>query len=89
MTPASLQITYRLGRPLAAYYHLGPSRPGQVERSRELGHGLVADLDEDGRPVGVEITAPTLLTVEAFNAALEGLGLDPVPAAELAPLHAA
>ena len=30
-----------------------------------------------------------LLTVEAFNAALVGLGLEPVSPAELAPLHAA
>jgi len=84
-----LEITYRHGRALAAYDHLRARPAGTVARSRSLGHGLVVDLGPDGRPLGVEIAAPASLTVEAFNEALASLGLAPVGAAELAPLHAA
>ena len=85
----SLEVTYRKGRPFAAYYRL-PRREGdRVERSRVCEAGLVADLSPDGRPIGIEITAPDQLDAATFNRVLASLGLDAVDPAVLAPLTAA
>ena len=40
----------------------------------------------DGRPIGIEIAIPSLVTVEAVNEVLTSYGLQPIDAAELAPL---
>ncbi len=86
---APLEVTYRHGRPFAAYYRL-PRREGdQVERSRPCEAGLVVDLAADGRPLGIEITEPSLADAATFNRLLVSLGLEPVDASVLAPLSAA
>ena len=86
---APLEVTYRHGRQFAAYYRL-PRREGdRVERSRPCEAGLVVDLADDGRPIGIEITDPSRADVATFNRLLVSLGLDPVDASELAPLNAA
>jgi uncharacterized protein YuzE len=89
MNQAYLQITYRRGRQIAAYFYL-PRRSGEKSvETRKVGGGLLVDYSADGKALGIEITAPGSTTVEAINAVLEGLGETPVDAADLAPLHAA
>ena len=84
-----LEITYRDGRPIAAYYYL-PRRPGdRGVRTQRVDPGLVIDFTEDDRPIGIEITAPGLVSLDDMNRTLRSLGLEAVTAAELAPLHAA
>lgn len=84
-----LEITYRTGRPLAAYYSL-PRRPGQtVHRSHPVEAGLVVDLDCKGAPLGIEITAPTVVTLAAMNRVLRELGLPALTRAEFQPLRTA
>jgi uncharacterized protein YuzE len=84
-----LQVTYRAGRPLAAYYYL-PRRPGQKShKSREAGTGLVIDYARNGQPIGIEITAPSVVTLPAINRVLKELGFPPLKRAELKPLRAA
>jgi hypothetical protein len=41
------------------------------------------------RPIGIEITIPSQVTVEAVNEILEAYGLDRIDEAELAPLKTA
>jgi len=89
MRDAYLEITYRRGRPLAAYYHLPATGPREVERTRKASGGLVVDFDQDGRALGVEIPAPTAVTLDGFNALLCELNRAPISADEFAPLHAA
>lgn len=43
----------------------------------------------DGRPIGIEIAIPALVTVEAVNQVLVSYGLEPIDSAELAPLRKA
>ena len=86
---APLSVTYRNGRPFAAYYRLPRRADDRVDRSRPCEGGLVVDLTADGRPLGIEITEPRELDVATFNRVLASLGLDPVDASMLAPLHAA
>ena len=88
-TELFLEVTYRHGRPWAAYLYL-PRAPGQKPvRSRRQGSGFVVDLARDGTPLGVEITAPELVSVAKLNAVLKGLGAPLIKKADLAPLVAA
>ena len=86
MKDAYLEVTYRHGRAVAAYLYL-PRQPGDVSHStRRLPHGLLLDCAADGRPIGIEITAPELVSLANLNAALAEAGLAGLTAADLAPL---
>jgi hypothetical protein len=89
MRESYLEVTFRHGRPLAAYYYL-PRRPGQKShRTRRVEPGLVIDFARDGQPIGVEITAPSKLSLAALNRVMRELGAPPVTRNDLAPVLAA
>ncbi len=89
MKEAYLEVTFRGGRPLAAYFYL-PRRAGdKSHRTSRLEPGLVVDFNRRGSPIGIEITAPDKLTVGALNKVLRALGQPRVTRADLAPLRAA
>lgn len=84
-----LEVTFRRGRPVAAYYYL-PRRPGQRSvRTRRVEPGMVIDFARGGRPIGIELTAPSKLSVAALNRVLRDLGFPPVSREDLAPVLAA
>ena len=84
-----LEVTFRRGRPLAAYLYL-PRRPGEKSyRTSRAEPGLVIDFNRRGKPIGIEITAPGKLSLTALNKVLRDLGLPPLKRADLLPLHAA
>ena len=89
MHDSYLEVTFRHGRVLAAYYYLPRESDSKIARSEIADSGLVVDYAVDDVPLGIEITAPTRLTLRAFNAVLEGLGHSPVEPNELSPLAAA
>jgi uncharacterized protein YuzE len=83
-----LKITFRKGKPIAAYLHL-PRDPGvNSARTEPMGKGLLADYSHDGKLIGVEITAPTSVTPAEINAALARMGQPALDPEELAPLAA-
>jgi len=84
-----LEVTFRRGRPLAAYLYLPRQPAAKAVRTTDEGRGLRVDFDAGGVPIGVEITAPQAVTITEVNAVLAGLGLPPLPIEELAPLRAA
>ena len=84
-----LEVTFRHGRPLAAYYHLPRDHDAKRVRTRRAEPGFVIDVSESGQPLGIEITAPSQVTLESFNALLGELGVGLIGEAEFAPLHAA
>lgn len=89
MKNSYLEVTFRHGRPLAAYLYL-PRRPTDKSyRTQRAAPGLVIDFNKSGRPIGVEITAPAKLSAAALNRVLRRLGLPTVTRADLAPLRAA
>ena len=89
MRESYLEVTFRHGRPVAAYYYL-PRRPGQKShRTRRVEPGLVIDFARDGQPIGVEITAPSRLSLAALNRVMRELGAPPVTRNDLAPVLAA
>ena len=83
-----LEVTYRHGKPLAAYLYL-PRNPGDVS-SRTVKHaeGLLIDFAADGRAIGIEITAPSHISLEALNRALAAANQAPATADDLGPLAA-
>jgi len=75
MTERSLQITYRKGRPFAAYLHLSHETGEKVAKSLPSPDGLlVIDYAANGQPLGVEITAPLAVSLERLNRLLADLG---------------
>jgi len=90
MTERSLQVTYRQGRPFAAYLHLSHVTGEKSARTVATADGLlVVDYDSDGRPVGVEMTAPQAVSLERINELLASLGQPPLADDEFKPLKAA
>ena len=83
-----LEVTFRNGKPLAAYLYLPREGRVKVASTRDAGNGLKVDFDATGIPVGVEITAPSLVSVASLNAVLAEFGAQAVNATELAPLAA-
>lgn len=89
MNEAYLEVTYRHGRPLVAYYYL-PRRPGdRAYRTSRGPAGLLIDYARGGRAIGIEITAPSVLSLAAMNRVLRELGQRPIKRTELSPLLAA
>jgi uncharacterized protein YuzE len=81
-----LEVTFRHGRAIAAYYYL-PCRHGQRSvRTRRVEGGLLVDYAKGGVPIGVEITSTGRFSVSAFNRVLCELGLPPVERRDFAPL---
>ena len=89
MRHSYLEVTFRKGRPLAAYYYLPRSEGDRSIRTETVAGGLVVDFTADGRPIGIEITAPTRLVLGDLNQLLLKLGQSVVAREDLGPLAAA
>ena len=84
-----LVVTFRHGKPLAAYLYL-PRRPGEKSyRSSRVEPGLIVDFNRNGRSIGIEITAPSKISLTAMNRLLRELGMPLLTRGDLAPLRAA
>lgn len=84
-----LEVTFRRGKPFAAYLYL--PRPAGVKSARTemLADDLLVDYGADGNPIGLEILDPQNVDVVGINEALRAIGAEPIELAELAPLIAA
>lgn len=90
MTERSLQITYRKGRPFAAYLHLSHRTGEKSAKTVPSSDGLlVVDYAANGQPLGVEITAPMAVSLERLNSLLAELGEPPLPEQDYLPVRAA
>ena len=84
-----LEVSYRRGKPLAAYLYLprrADDRSGRTERHEA---GLIIDYAPDGRPIGVEITAPQAVPLERLNTLLVELGQLPLAEQDYRTIRAA
>ena len=90
MTERSLQVTYRKGRPFAAYLDLRHATGEKTARTVGTPDGvLVIDYNGAGQPVGVEITAPHAVSLASLNELLATLGQAPLTEREFQPMSAA
>jgi hypothetical protein len=89
MREACLEVTFRRGRAIAAYYYL-PRRAGQKSyRTAEVAPGVLVDYSRGGQPIGIEITAPAKVPLAAVNRVLRSLHQPLLTRGEFAPLRAA
>ena len=84
-----LEITFRKGKPLAAYLYLSRASGVKSLRTEPRGAGLLVDYGPEGQPIGLEITAPGQTTAAQINEVLCSLDLSPMAEEELSPLKAA
>jgi len=89
MSDYSLVVTYRRGRATAAYLYLFCRLGEKSYRTSRVEPGYIIDFNRKGKPIGIEITAPSKLTLRALNRVLRDLGLPTVKRTDLAPLLAA
>jgi len=89
MKNSYLEVTFRHGRPLAAYLYLPRQPKDKSYRTERVEPGLVIDYSRRGKPIGIEITAPAKLSAPALNRVLRRLGAPTVTRADLGPLRAA
>lgn len=89
MKRVSLKVTYRGGRPIAAYVQL-PRQPGdRVMTTQKIDDVLLVDRAADGRPIGVEGVDPSQFDPERFFDLLRALGQSDIDRDEFRPLAAA
>ena len=86
MSHRYLEITYRNGKPLAAYLYLPRHGADKSVRVEQHGQGYLVDWTEDGRPIGIEMPYPSQVTLEQLNDVLAGLHLAPLAPDEVSPL---
>ena len=90
MTERSLQVTYRKGRPFAAYLHLSHSTGEKSVRTKPSPDGLlVVDYEATGRAIGIEITAPLAVPLVRLYPLLAELGQTPLAEQDYRPVRAA
>lgn len=89
MNESYLEVTYRHGRPLAAYYYLPRRADQKSHRTEEIEAGILVDYSRAGKAIGIEITAPDQLTLIRMNRVLRRLGQTPLTRRDLRPLRAA
>jgi len=89
MSDRYLEITFRKGKPFAAYFYL-PRNPGEKSiGTKKVGAGILIDYDKSGRPIGIEIIDPAKINLHVINEILMNLSLKPAAQEDLAPLMAA
>ena len=65
MSTFSVQVTYRKGRPFAAYIYL-QRKPGQkAARTEKVSSEVLIDYAADGTALGIEVVAPGHVTIDA------------------------
>lgn len=84
-----LEITFRKGKPVAAYLYLSRQNDVRSARTQSIRPGIIADFDEKDNAIGIEITAPEKVSIYQINEVLRQLHISPVSEEELAPLKAA
>lgn len=81
-----LEVTFRKGKPMAAYLYL-PRAPGaKSARTEKMGGGLIVDFDERGVAIGVEILSPTQVSLQHLRSVLDRLGIILDDPNELSPI---
>jgi hypothetical protein len=88
MSKPYLEVTYRRGKPFAAYLYLD-RRAGDKANRSERRDDFVVDYADDGRPIGIEFTRMSGVDLQAVNRVLAEAHAASLAAADLAPLSAA
>ena len=88
MNKPYLEVTYRQGKPFAAYLYLDRRNGEKVARTERHG-SWVLDFASDGRAIGIEFTSIGAVDLTELNRVLRAAHQPAVSSADLAPLEAA
>jgi hypothetical protein len=83
-----LEVTYRQGKPLAAYLYLA-RRPGDIAARTERHGQWLVDYASDGRAIGIEFPSVGTIDLAELNRLLTAVHHPAVSAADVVPLVAA
>jgi uncharacterized protein YuzE len=83
-----LEITFRNGRPVAAYIYLPRRQGDRSARTEAIDGNLIIDYAADGRAIGIEILSPAATSVAMLNDALGRVNESPLSSEEARPLAA-
>ena len=89
MKSSYLEVTFRRGRPLAAYLYLARAPGDRSDHVEPAGSGLLVDYTADGKPIGIEITAPAQVGSAELNRVLGRLHAPAVTDEDIAPRRTA
>lgn len=81
-----LSVTFRDGRLIAAYLYLRREPNDSVARTTPTADGMLVDYDSAAKPLGIEFTAPSHITLNSVNSLLQSLAEAPATVEELSPL---
>ena len=81
-----LHLSFRAGRLFAGYVYLPRKSDDWAARSQPTEAGMVIDFAEDGRAIGIELTSPETVSLDALNRVLEAAGQAPATEEEFRPL---
>jgi len=84
-----LEVTFRKGKPIAAYLYLPRQSGTKVARTVEVRPQILVDYAASGEPIGIEFVAPTTVDIGSMNEVLVEVGAPCLDADDLAPLRAA
>ena len=82
MKGSYLEVTFRKGRPIAAYLYLPRPTGARSAGTKELRPGVLVDYTADGAPIGVELTDPGHVEMGTVNDVLREVGAQPVDLAD-------
>ena len=85
----SLKVTYRRGRPIAAYVYLPREAGDRVAKTDRFDETVLVDRAADGRAIGIEIVDPSQCGPDRLLDILQSLGQADIDRDELQPLTAA
>ena len=88
MSKPYLEVTYRKGKPFAAYLYLD-RRSGDSAARSERRDDFVVDFSDDGRPIGVELIRLRHIDLLVLNEVLSAAHAASLVSDDLAPLSAA
>jgi hypothetical protein len=84
-----LEVTFRKGRPIAAYLYLRRRTGAKVAKTVEIRPHIQVDYTASGEPMGVELIAPDAVDIISMNEVLSEIGVPGIDADDLRPLRAA
>lgn len=84
-----LEVTFRKGKPFAAYFYLQRNPGEKSVGTKKADAGILIDYDKSGRPIGIEIIDPAKINLHVINEILSKLNLNLAEQKDLAPLVAA
>jgi uncharacterized protein YuzE len=89
MSRPFLEVTFREGKPIAAYYYLPRQKGDVAARTDRRDDGILIDFTADGRAIGIELTTPSRISLERLNQVLTEINQTLATPADLQPLTAA